>query len=115
MGRTMGHNRKGENRGNVDRPEPRNAKIRRGKNPPPRSRNKGRKSSGGKVIPLRGQRRAVDAKSRHQGASRVLGRPRSREYGGTQEAVDGGGGVRGDGTSPRWEGRAHKPHGGREL
>jgi cell division protein FtsI (penicillin-binding protein 3) len=57
----MGHNRKGENRGNVDRPEPRNAKIRRGKNPPPRSRNKGRKSSGGKVIPLRGQRRAVDA------------------------------------------------------
>src|SRR5215212_12069110 len=61
MGRTMGHNRKGENRGNVDRPEPRNAKIRRGKNPPPRSRNKGRKSSGGKVIPLRGQRRAVDA------------------------------------------------------
>src|SRR5215212_1067406 len=61
MGRTMGHNRKGENRGNVDRPEPRNAKIRRGKNPPPRSRNKGRKSSGGKVIPLRGKRRAVDA------------------------------------------------------
>src|SRR5215211_8947536 len=61
MGRTMGHNRKGENRGNVDGREPRNAKIGRGKTPPPRSRNKGRKSSGGKVIPLRGQRRAVDA------------------------------------------------------
>src|SRR5919112_1104826 len=62
MGRTMGHQRKGENRGSVDRPEPRDAKIRRGKTPPPRTRNKGRKSSGGKVIPLRGQRRAVGAK-----------------------------------------------------
>src|SRR5918912_618342 len=35
--------------------------------------------------------------------------------GAPQETVDGGGGVRGDGTSPRREGRAHKPHGGREL
>ena len=57
----MGHQRKGENRGSVDRPGPRNAKIRRGKNPPPRTRNKGRKSSSGKVIPLRGLRRAGGA------------------------------------------------------
>src|SRR5215204_3428616 len=61
MGKTMGHHRKGEDRGSVDRPEPRSARFRRGKNPPPRTRNKGRKSSGGKVIPLRGQRRAGGA------------------------------------------------------
>src|SRR5215211_1186980 len=54
MGRTMGHHRKGEDRGSVDRPGPRNARIRRGKKTPPHTRNKGRKSSGGKVIPLRG-------------------------------------------------------------
>jgi cell division protein FtsI (penicillin-binding protein 3) len=50
----MGHHRKGEDRGSVDRPGPRNARIRRGKKTPPHTRNKGRKSSGGKVIPLRG-------------------------------------------------------------
>jgi cell division protein FtsI (penicillin-binding protein 3) len=50
----MGHHRKGEDRGSVDRPGSRNARIRRGKKTPPRTRNKGRKSSGGKVIPLRG-------------------------------------------------------------
>src|SRR5215211_6089366 len=54
----MGHHRKGEDRGSVDRPGPRNARIRRGKNSTPRTRNKGRKSSGGKVIPLRPQRRS---------------------------------------------------------
>src|SRR5215213_11025043 len=69
MGRTMGHHRKGEDRGSVDRPEPRSARFRRGKNPPPRTRNKGRKSSGGKVIPLRGQRRAGGA-NRATGARR---------------------------------------------
>src|SRR5215216_7581361 len=68
MGRTMGHHRKGEDRGSVDRPGPRNARIRRGKKPPPRTRNKGRKSSGGKVIPLRAQRRAGGAK---RGATRA--------------------------------------------
>src|SRR5215216_7765313 len=70
MGRTMGHHRKGEDRGSVDRPGPRNARIRRGKNSPPRTRNKGRKSSGGKVIPLRGQRRAGGA-NRANGARRA--------------------------------------------
>jgi cell division protein FtsI (penicillin-binding protein 3) len=50
----MGHHRKGEDRGSVDRPGSRNARIRRGKKTPTRTRNKGRKSSGGKVIPLRG-------------------------------------------------------------
>src|SRR5215218_10444694 len=68
MGRTMGHHRKGEDRGSVDRPGPRNARIRRGKKPPPRTRNKGRKSSGGKVIPLRAHRRAGGAK---RGATRA--------------------------------------------
>jgi cell division protein FtsI (penicillin-binding protein 3) len=66
----MGHQRKGENRGSVDRPGSRNAKIRRGKNPPPRTRNKGRKSSGGKVIPFRAKRRAV-------GANRATRAPRA--------------------------------------
>src|SRR5918993_894196 len=61
MGKTMGHHRKGEDRGSVDRPGPRNARIRRGKKTPPRTRNKGPKSSGGKVIPLRGQRWASGA------------------------------------------------------
>jgi cell division protein FtsI (penicillin-binding protein 3) len=57
----MGHHRKGEDRGSVDRPGFRNARDRRGKKTPPRTRNKGRKSSSGKVIPLRGQRRAGGA------------------------------------------------------
>jgi hypothetical protein len=64
----MGHHRKGEDRGSVDRPGPRNARIRRGKNTPPRNRNSGRKSSGGKVIPLRGQGRPGGAK---RGATRA--------------------------------------------
>ena len=50
----MGHHRKGEDRGSVDRPGSSNAKIRRGTKTPPRTRNKRRKSSGGKVIPLSG-------------------------------------------------------------
>src|ERR687897_1478394 len=58
MGRTMGHHRKGEDLGSVDRPGPRNARIRRGTKTPPRTRNKGRKSTGGKVIPLSRHRRA---------------------------------------------------------
>jgi cell division protein FtsI (penicillin-binding protein 3) len=64
----MGHHRKGEVRGSVDRPGPRNARIRRGKKTPSRTKNKGRKSSGGKVIPLRGQGRAGGAK---RGATRA--------------------------------------------
>src|ERR687889_1091660 len=70
MGRTMGHYRKGEDRGSVDRPGPSNAKMRRGTKTPPRTRNKRRKSSGGKVIPLRGQRRA-DGANRANGARRA--------------------------------------------
>jgi cell division protein FtsI (penicillin-binding protein 3) len=70
----MGHYRKGEGRGSVDRPGPRNARDRRGKKTPPRTRNKGRKSSSGKVIPLRGQRRAGganDATTRARRASSI--------------------------------------------
>ena len=54
----MGHYRKGGDRGSVDRPGPSNAKMRRGTKTPPRTRNKRRKSSGGKVIPLSGRRQA---------------------------------------------------------
>jgi cell division protein FtsI (penicillin-binding protein 3) len=70
----MGHHRKGEDRGSVDRPGFRNARDRRGKKTPPRTRNKGRKSSSGKVIPLRGQRRAGganDATTRARRASSI--------------------------------------------
>jgi cell division protein FtsI (penicillin-binding protein 3) len=70
----MGHRRKGEDRGSVDRPGFRNARDRRGKKTPPRTRNKGRKSSSGKVIPLRGQRRAGganDATTRARRASSI--------------------------------------------
>jgi cell division protein FtsI (penicillin-binding protein 3) len=70
----MGHHRKGEDRGSVDRPGSRNARDRRGKKTPPRTRNKGRKSSSGKVIPLRGQRRAGganDATTRARRASSI--------------------------------------------
>src|SRR5918995_7078187 len=59
MGTTMGNRRKGEDRGSVERPGPRNARIRRGTKIPPRPRNKGRKSTGGKVIPLARPRRAA--------------------------------------------------------
>src|SRR5215203_3819484 len=69
MGRTMGHYGKGEDRGSVDRPGPRNARIRRGTNPPPRTRNKGRKSSGGKVILLSEQRRTRGATRTPRAAS----------------------------------------------
>src|SRR5918994_764844 len=58
MGRTMGHRRKGGNRGSVDRAGPRNERIRRGTKAPPRTTRKGRKSTGGKVIPLSRKRRA---------------------------------------------------------
>ena len=66
----MGHHRKGEDRGSVDRPGARNARIRRGKKSPPRNRNSGRKSSGGKVIPLRGQGRPGGAKRGATGTRR---------------------------------------------
>ena len=67
----MGYHRKGEDRGSVDRPGPRKARIRRGKKAPPRTTNKGRKSSGGKVIPLRGQRRSGGEKRVATGARRA--------------------------------------------
>lgn len=70
----MGHYRKGEDRGSVDRPGPRNARIRRGTNPPPHTKNKGRKSSGGKVISLSNQRRA----GVNSGATRVRSAPSIR-------------------------------------
>ncbi|MGH3108038.1 MAG: hypothetical protein ACRDN7_05485, partial [Rubrobacter sp.] len=75
----MGHHRKGEDRGSVDRPGARNARIRRGKKSPPRNRNSGRKTSGGKVIPLRGQKRAGGSKrggAKRGGAKRDANRAR---------------------------------------
>jgi cell division protein FtsI (penicillin-binding protein 3) len=69
----MGHYRKGEDRGSVDRPGPHSARIRRGSKTPPRTRNKRRKSTGGKVIPLRGQRQA--------GANRAARTPRAASIG----------------------------------
>src|SRR5919107_131193 len=71
MGQKMGHYKKGEDRESVDRPGPRNARIRRGTNPPPHTKNKGRKSSGGKVISLSNQRRA----GVNSGATRVPSAP----------------------------------------
>ena len=53
----MGHHRKGDDRGSVERPRPRNAKVRRGTRTPS-TKNKVRKASRGKVIPLSKQRRA---------------------------------------------------------
>jgi cell division protein FtsI (penicillin-binding protein 3) len=70
----MGHYKKGEDRGSVDRPGPRNARIRRGTNPHPHTKNKGRKSSGGKVISLSNQRRA----GVNSGATRVRSAPSIR-------------------------------------
>ena len=67
----MGYHRKGEDRGSVDRPGPRKARIRRGKKAPPLTTNKRRKSSGGKVIPLRPQRRAGGAKRDANGSRRA--------------------------------------------
>src|SRR5215211_6143466 len=58
MGRTMGHYREGDDRGSVDRPEPHNAKVRRGTKTPPNTTNKGRRASRGKVISLSRRRRA---------------------------------------------------------
>jgi cell division protein FtsI (penicillin-binding protein 3) len=57
----MGNNRKGDDRGSVDRPRPRNASVRRGTKTPPRTNNKGRKATGGKVIPLPRKRRTGGA------------------------------------------------------
>src|SRR5688572_16699107 len=76
MGKTMGHHRKGEDRGSVDRPGPRNARIRRGKKTPPRTRNKGPKSSGGNVIPLRGATRARRVSSMGPEARTTVGHRR---------------------------------------
>jgi cell division protein FtsI (penicillin-binding protein 3) len=70
----MGHYKKGEDRESVDRPGPRNARIRRGTNPHPHTKNKGRKSSGGKVISLSNQRRA----GVNSGATRVPSAPSIR-------------------------------------
>ena len=70
----MGHYKKGEYRGSVERSGPRNARIRRVTDPPPHTKNKGRKSSGGKVISLSNQRRA----GVNSGATRVPSAPSIR-------------------------------------
>ena len=57
----MGNRRKGDDRGSVDRPRLRNARVRRGTKTPPRSKSKGRKATGGNVIPLPTKRRASGA------------------------------------------------------
>src|SRR5215218_10921232 len=59
MGHTMGHRREGEVHGSVDRPGPRNTRIRRGTKTPPRTENKRRRTADGKVIPLLRQRRGA--------------------------------------------------------
>ena len=66
----MGNHTKGDDRGSVERPSPHNAKVRRGKKSTPRTKTKGRKSTGGKVIPLSRQRRTVGAKGGVARASR---------------------------------------------
>src|SRR5215211_6420864 len=57
MGHIMEHHRKGDDRGSVEGPRPRNAKVRRGTRTPG-TKNYGRRASRGKVIPLSRQRRA---------------------------------------------------------
>src|SRR5215204_817128 len=52
MGIKMGHHKEGDDRGSVDRPEPRSANVRRGTKSPPRTKQRGRRSTGGNVIPL---------------------------------------------------------------
>src|SRR5215207_452393 len=52
MGIKMGHQKEGDDRGSVDRPEPRSANVRRGTKSPPRTKQRGRRSTGGNVIPL---------------------------------------------------------------
>src|SRR5215204_2494148 len=57
MGQVMGQHRKGDDRGGVDRPRSRNVRVRRGTKTPS-TKNKGRRASRGKVIPLSKQRRS---------------------------------------------------------
>ena len=85
MGRTMGHNRKGETAVELTGPGRRNTRMRRGKKTPPRTTNKRRQVPGGKVIqlsrPEAGRRReAADAQ---HGASRVSARRKARTRSGT--------------------------------
>src|SRR5215210_456051 len=68
MGQTMQNHRKGEARGSVERLRPRHARVRRGTKNPPRTKKRGRKATGGKVIPLFGQRRTGGTK---RGATRT--------------------------------------------
>src|SRR5215204_1888874 len=59
MGHRMGHQRKGGNRGSVDRHRPRNAKTGRGTKNPSRTKTRARQAAGGKVVPISRQRRTV--------------------------------------------------------
>src|SRR5215210_5229358 len=68
MGQTVENHRKGDVRGSVERPSPRHARVRRGTKNPPRTKNRGRKATGGKVIPLFRQRRTGGTK---RGATRT--------------------------------------------
>ena len=80
----MGHHREGDDRGSVDRPTPRNAKVRRGTKSPPHTKTRGRKTTtSGKVVPLSRQRRAG-------GVRRVAtGKPRSSSTGGETKITVG--------------------------
>src|SRR5215204_7062690 len=84
MGQAMGHHREGDDRGSVDRPTPRNAKVRRGTKSPPHTKTRGRKTTtSGKVVPLSRQRRAG-------GVRRVAtGKPRSSSTGGETKITVG--------------------------
>src|SRR5215210_1641703 len=62
MGHTMGHKRKGDDRGSVGRPRPRNAKTGRGTKNPPRTKTRDRQAARGKVIPLSRQGRTGGAR-----------------------------------------------------
>src|SRR5215211_4657659 len=62
MGQTMENHRRGDARGNIERLGPGNARVRRGTKNPPRTKKRGRKATGGKVIPLVGRRRTGGTK-----------------------------------------------------
>src|SRR5215211_1371130 len=68
MGQTMENHREGNARGSVERLRPGNVGVRRGTQNPPRTKKRGRRATGGKVIPLFRQRRNSGAK---RGATRT--------------------------------------------
>src|SRR5215212_3442112 len=68
MGQTMENHRRGDARGSTERLGPGNARVRRGTKNPPRTKKRGPRATGGKVIPLFSQRRTGGAR---RGATRT--------------------------------------------